>query len=173
MSRRWRPVAVDYETSQAIAEEFRNGATTVELAARYSLSAYAVTKVLRDHGIDWATAPGRVPHRSKLPAINAIAAGHIMADQGARILVERAIRAGILRRPDKCEECGAKAVDKNDHHKIMAHHDDYSYPLSVRWLCPKCHGEWHRNNVAAGAVLVDAGRLLQAVGWSIPIAEDN
>ena len=52
-----------------------------------------------------------------------------------RQLTQRVINDGRLtRRP--CEKCGAKA---------QAHHDDYKKPLDVRWLCPKHHGEHHRN----------------------------
>lgn len=36
-----------------------------------------------------------------------------------------------------CEKCGATE-------KVEAHHDDYSKPLEVRWLCPKHHKEHHR-----------------------------
>ena len=54
----------------------------------------------------------------------------------ARNMVNAAIRDGKLKaRP--CEVCG-HAVG------IHAHHDDYSKPLEVRWLCPKHHGERHR-----------------------------
>jgi hypothetical protein len=38
----------------------------------------------------------------------------------------------ITRKP--CEICGAKA---------QAHHEDYSKPLDVRWLCPKHHMKLH------------------------------
>jgi len=45
-----------------------------------------------------------------------------------------AIRDGkLIKQP--CEVCG---VDK-----VEAHHDDYSKPLDVRWLCRKHHLEHH------------------------------
>jgi hypothetical protein len=37
--------------------------------------------------------------------------------------------------PQPCEQCGAPA---------QKHHDDYSRPLDVRWLCRKHHMELHR-----------------------------
>lgn len=37
-----------------------------------------------------------------------------------------------------CEVCGAEKVD--------GHHDDYSKPSKVRWLCRAHHAEWHRTN---------------------------
>lgn len=42
-------------------------------------------------------------------------------------------RNQIFRQP--CEKCG----DENSE----AHHDDYSKPLAVRWLCKKHHNEHH------------------------------
>ena len=45
-----------------------------------------------------------------------------------------AIRDGKLTRKP-CEVCGKE--------KAQAHHDDYSKPLDVRWLCVKHHNEHH------------------------------
>lgn len=52
----------------------------------------------------------------------------------ARRLVRSAIESGRLNR-QACEVCGAS--------KVHAHHDDYSKPLAVRWLCPTHHYEHH------------------------------
>lgn len=55
----------------------------------------------------------------------------------ARSMVNTAILNGVLVR-DACEICG-------DTKKIDAHHDDYSKPLKVRWLCKSCHKKLHYN----------------------------
>lgn len=54
----------------------------------------------------------------------------------ARDAVKYALRVGkLVRQP--CEVCGA-------HERIHAHHEDYSKPLEVMWLCPTHHTEVHR-----------------------------
>jgi len=53
----------------------------------------------------------------------------------ARNAVAYAIRVGKLTKKP-CEKCGET--------KVQAHHDDYSRPLDVRWLCSRCHGIEHR-----------------------------
>lgn len=47
------------------------------------------------------------------------------------------IKKGLVARKP-CEIC-----DSLDSH---AHHDDYTRPLNVRWLCPIHHKEWHMHN---------------------------
>lgn len=46
-----------------------------------------------------------------------------------------ALRDGRLTRKP-CEVCGAAR-------SVHKHHEDYSKPLEVRWLCSKCHREIH------------------------------
>lgn len=59
----------------------------------------------------------------------------------AHDLVYRTIRRGkFAKKP--CEKCGAERAE--------AHHEDYSKPLSVRWLCRAHHIEEHHAARALG-----------------------
>jgi hypothetical protein len=55
----------------------------------------------------------------------------------AQNAVNNAIRDGRLVKPQHCEVCGATG-------KIHGHHDDYDKLLEVRWVCPPCHKEIHK-----------------------------
>jgi hypothetical protein len=61
----------------------------------------------------------------------------------SRRLLRSAIERCDLKR-EPCEVCGEP--------KSHGHHDDYSKPLEVRWLCVKHHAEHHRLERRAGAV---------------------
>jgi len=74
--------------------------------------------------------------------------GGSRADRTVVSKVAHAIRRGELVRPDVCSECDDSGTFKDGKSKVEAHHDDYNYPLAVRWLCRKCHHNWHRNNKA-------------------------
>jgi len=50
----------------------------------------------------------------------------------ARSRVSDAVRSGKLTK-QPCEVCGSA--------RVQAHHDDYSKPLEVRWLCRTHHNE--------------------------------
>lgn len=54
----------------------------------------------------------------------------------AHRIVEWAIESGKLVRPDACEACGNAG-------RVQGHHEDYSKPLEVRWLCSVCHKGEH------------------------------
>lgn len=53
----------------------------------------------------------------------------------ARRKVRNEIVAGRLKR-GLCEVCGVA--------KTQAHHDDYSKPLAIRWLCVQHHADHHK-----------------------------
>lgn len=70
------------------------------------------------------------------------------AEDRAHNIVEKAVQRGVLV-PQPCEVCGANGVMADGRRDVQAHHDDYSKPLYVRWLCQRHHHEWHKHNKAA------------------------
>ncbi len=52
----------------------------------------------------------------------------------AQTLATRLQKKGGLKKPDKCNRCNVETSN------LEKHHEDYSKPLSVEWLCTKCHG---------------------------------
>jgi hypothetical protein len=56
----------------------------------------------------------------------------------AHLAIQGALAQGKMVRPDCCSQCGKACVPDG-------HHDDYSKPLVVRWLCRKCHVNHHQN----------------------------
>jgi hypothetical protein len=60
--------------------------------------------------------------------------------QFARIVLNRALRAGELVRPERCERCGKPpGLDSWGRSLIHGHHHDYNKPLEVAWVCVRCH----------------------------------
>ena len=62
----------------------------------------------------------------------------------ARNLLNAAVRRGDIVRDSVCRRCGAET-------KLQGHHEDYSKPLEVVWLCSECHGKAHRKVSAPDA----------------------
>ena len=54
----------------------------------------------------------------------------------ARSIVNVRVRSKEIIKPDFCTECGKTG-------KVEAHHDDYTKPLEVLWVCRKCHFKKH------------------------------
>jgi uncharacterized protein YlaI len=48
----------------------------------------------------------------------------------------KALRSGLLVRPDHCESCRKPG-------RVDGHHSSYSEPLRVTWLCRSCHRRVH------------------------------
>lgn len=57
----------------------------------------------------------------------------------AHVIFRNAVRDGKVQRVYECSVCGSTE-------KVEGHHDDYTKPLDVRWLCEKCHKQWHKHN---------------------------
>ena len=49
------------------------------------------------------------------------------------------IRDGKIQKPSSCFVC------KKDNCRIEGHHEDYSKPFDVMWLCRKCHAQIHKD----------------------------
>jgi hypothetical protein len=72
------------------------------------------------------------------------------------VKVHNAVKAGILIKPEECSRC-------NGHYYLIAHHEDYSRPLNVDWLCQSCHKEVHKNKKGGGALANNAsGKRIRA-----------
>ena len=55
----------------------------------------------------------------------------------ARKHLHQEVRKGAVKRSRICDICGEFGF-------IEAHHEDYNKPLSVKWLCRKCHTNIHK-----------------------------
>ena len=63
--------------------------------------------------------------------------------QDAHRQIRTAIERESINRPDCCDRC------HRAHSRLNAHHEDYSQPLLVEWLCPSCHVTTHKQvNIA-------------------------
>ena len=54
----------------------------------------------------------------------------------AWVAVSNAVANGYLVRPSACSICGCPCTPD-------AHHEDYSKPLDVVWMCHQCHVDYH------------------------------
>ena len=57
--------------------------------------------------------------------------------QRAHKAVFTALRRGELKKASRCEHCNSEGP-------LQAHHEDYSHPLKVVWLCARCHTAKHK-----------------------------
>lgn len=55
----------------------------------------------------------------------------------AREVAKNALAKGLLEKPYCCESCGKERV-------LEMHHEDYSKPLDVEFICKRCHSLRHR-----------------------------
>lgn len=63
----------------------------------------------------------------------------------ARAALSQAIKRGKLIKPLNCTKCLSNK-------ELHGHHNDYSLPLEVVWLCTECHGQEHTSPIRHGTV---------------------
>ena len=86
---------------------------------------------IRRYYINWYATHGRIRTCNQLKAINEWAKSHPI-EISTHQKVKYALKIGKIKKPSICEECSREA-------KLNAHHEDYSKPLDVKWLCHSCH----------------------------------
>lgn len=119
---------------------YNSGLSIGEVAEFYGISRQAMWAILKRRNCVFR-------EREKHGKDNHFYRGTKANDQAQNIL-EKAIEKGIVKRKVVCEKCGAIPTFKNGRTGIQAHHSDYNKPLTVNWLCQKCHHEWHKTNKA-------------------------
>jgi ribosomal protein S27AE len=112
---------------------YEKGLSIGQIAEFYQISRQAMHKILKRREIVFRP-------KLRYGSENVFYRGGKKQCLRAHQLVCLAIEKGIIVPETKCSICSS---EKN----IEGHHDDYSKPLQVRWLCHKCHYEWHIENV--------------------------
>lgn len=131
-----------------VVEKYKSGSSISDCSGCYGIGCHVVQKIL-----DYAKVKKRGCESYGEKNVF-YRGGSVNGGDKARSLAYAAIKKGILmKRP--CENCGATGLNKKGKSIVHAHHDDYNNPLEVRWLCKKCHYEWHKHNTAKG--LIEAG----------------
>lgn len=90
----------------------------------------------REHYVEYEKTRANLPQRMALNRITTTRMRTRYPEKyKAHSAVQYALRSGQLKRKP-CERCGSL--------RVHGHHDDYSKPLDVTWLCPKHHKERHK-----------------------------
>lgn len=98
-------------------------------------------KIYRNNNLDYIRKydrkRGKLPHRRALTTKTTKELRIKYPEKyKAHTIIGNAIRDKKLNRPDHCENCGTKT-------RLCGHHEDYSKPLIVIWLCQICHLKRH------------------------------
>jgi hypothetical protein len=140
---------------------YQSGLSIDDVAAAHEMSRQAMWKILKRRGVEFR------------PKLKYGDANHFFVDgkgyephqMRARNIAMKAIARGLLV-PQPCEKCGFSGVAKDGRNLVHAHHDDYSKPLAVRWLCKRCHHTEHYGPDSVGVlqrVRQKSGRVDQGV----------
>ena len=133
---------------------YEQGKNTTEIGKIFKVSRVTIGNQLKKMGVQMRQG---IPKgcKSILGKNNHMYRGGPLKDNSASNKVYEATIKGVLIRPDECSVCCKSGG------MIEAHHDNYNFPLIVKWLCRKCHHEWHKTNRAIAKIV--SGLLMIAV----------
>lgn len=69
-------------------------------------------------------------------------------------MVRYHVSRGYMDKPDTCSQCGIQDVP------LEGHHDDYTKPFAVTWLCRNCHKQVHSILRVSNGIHTNNGRRL-------------
>ncbi len=141
---------------------YESGMSIQDVADYFAITRQAMHDILKRRGVKFRP-------QKKYGEENHFYRGGETADKRAQNLVWKAIKKGILI-SQPCENCGITGTFEDGRNKIQAHHDDYSKPLEIRWLCQECHHEWHKKNKAknGGGTELDDGKTIDLLVGGFP-----
>lgn len=120
---------------------YESGMSLADIAEFYGVSRQSIWQALTSRGT-------KMRPMRKVAEDNHFTRGGSLMDKRAQHIVEKAVKKGILVRPESCSACGESKRFSDGRSGIQAHHDDYNKPLDVRWLCQPCHHEWHKTHTS-------------------------
>ena len=125
---------------------YESGLSIGDVAAFFDVSRQAMHDLLKRR-------TGMRPQQ-RYGADNNLFCGGQVGDKDVQKITWAAIEKRILVASATCEKCGTTGQQYKDGRcPIQGHHDDYNKPLEVRWLCFKCHKEWHKLNTPIPRVI--------------------
>lgn len=65
--------------------------------------------------------------------------------RAAHVILGHAVTDGRVCKPSTCSKCGSGG-------RIHGHHEDYTAPLDVVWVCPTCHRKIHEDAKVTDAI---------------------
>ena len=123
-----RPRQEKYDCSVSL---YESGFSIGDCADYFGITRQAMHKILKRRGVVFR-------EQLKYGDDNHFFRGGSRSSDRAHNLTEQAILKGILIR-QPCEVCGETGNFVDGRSRVQAHHDDYTKPLEVRWLCQQHH----------------------------------
>ena len=122
----------------AAVEHYASGEPIGEVAARFGMTRQSMWKILQRRGVAFRSRISNGPDNPFF--VDGV--GLTRLKERARSVLSNEISKGrLVAQP--CEACGFEGRAIDGRNLVHGHHDDYTRPLEVRWLCQSCHFDEH------------------------------